>query len=490
MKNKTYLSPFIHYSIYFIASLFFAYYLDISMPDDGLRHIAFAANQDLMKSWGEVFPYSLFSDYDPWFLWHNLLSSILIFVNYKYLHICINFVVFFSLMNLIDIHLRKLTTYNFASFIYIIVFSIIFLGSSRYLMIRPDLLSGLYVMTALLLGNRPFVLFLITVIYGPFYYLFFMYTGSIGLVFLIQKKWNTFLGVFVGSVFVLMIHFLYDYNGYVDTVINILMDQKLRMGLEVGEGRPLFDFLKHFNYFILLPIFFIGTSFFIYKKYDYFKENALSLFILITSILWMNQVRYFVLFLPIIIVYIFSIVVNTNKKKFFRKVRMYYIVMLRYISYSKKVALFYLIAIPYCIFAFTYVYDTKSMNKGLEEASFFNNEIFNKKTILMNNLHVDIYKALYYNPTIKFVPSCSVGWFDNKDEKMKDIYIRMQKEKGISEIELKSLINYINADFYIHYLRNAKQVLDFDKLKELGINPEIIYHNRIIFKINKEDKNE
>ncbi len=65
----------------------------------------------------------------------------------------------------------------------------------------------------------------------------------------------------------------------------------------------------------------------------------------------------------------------------------------------------------------------------------------------------DIYKAFYFNPTVKIVPSCSIGWFDDKDKSMKDIYIRMQKDEGISEEELRKLIDYINADIYIHYLK-------------------------------------
>ncbi len=486
MKNKIFFNLFIHYSIYIIAALSFAYFLDISMPDDGLRHISFANNIDLMKNWGEVFPYSLFTTYDPWFLWHELLSFLMLFIDYEYIHIFVNFLVFLILLIIVDIFIRRGIKYNFDTFIYIIVFSVVFLSANRYIMVRPDLLSGLYVLISLLLKNRLVPIFLLTLIYSPFYYLFFIYTGSIGLVVLIQKKWKLFFGVFLGSLFSLIIHLLYDMEGYILTVKNILIDQSLRMGLEVSEGKPLFDLFGHLNYFILLPLFFIAGYFLIYKNYKYFKENSLALFLLITSILWINQIRYFVLFLPIIIIYIISIIANLNKKSFLNRIRMYLIFMKKYISYSKKAVLFYIIAIPYCIFAFSYAFNTKSLNKDTEEAKFFKNIIFNEKTILLNNLHADLYKALYYNPTIKFIPSCSVGWFDDKDKKMKDIYIRMQKTKGINEKELFSLIKYVNADYYIHYLRNKKQTLDFDKLRNFGIIPEMIYKNRIIFRIKRE----
>lgn len=486
MKNKIFFNLFSHYLIYIIAALSFAYFLDISMPDDGLRHISFANNTDLMKSWGEIFPYSLFTSYDPWFLWHSLLSSLMIVIDFEYIHIVVNFFVILALLIIVDIYIRCEIKYDFASFIYIIVFSVVFLSANRYIMVRPDLLSGLFILISLLLKNKFIPIFLLTIFYSPFYYLFFIYTGSIGLVVLIQKKWKIFFGVFIGSIFSLGIHLLYDTSGYILTVKNILMDQNLRMGLEVSEGKPLFNIFGHLNYFILLPVFLLIGFFLISKNYNYFQKNSLALFLLITSILWINQIRYFVLFLPIIIIYVISIVSNTNKKIFFNILRKYFVLLKRNVAYSKKAVLFYVIAIPYCIFAFTYAFNTKSLNKDTFEAKFFANKIFNEKTILLNNLHADLYRALYYNPTIKFIPSCSVGWFDDKKKEIKDIYIRMQKEKGINEKELLSLVQYVNADYYIHYLRNKKQILDFDKLKKFGIIPEMIYHNRIIFRIKKE----
>ena len=485
MKNKTYFNIYIHYSIYLFASYLFAFFLDMSMVDDGLRHIAFSQNTIIMKSWGEVFPYSLFSSYDPWFMWHKFLSLFLNFIAYDNVHIVINFLVLFFLSLIIDFYLRNKIKYDYASLIYIIVFSIVYLSSNRYIMIRPDLLSGLYIMSALVISNKFWLMFILTFMYGPFYYLFFVYTGSLGLINLLQKKWKNFIGVLLGSICSLVFHFLYDFEGYITTIKNILLDQKLRMGLEVGEGKALFEIFGHLNYFILLPVFLFISILLIYKNYKYFKENSLALFLLITAILWINQIRYFVLFLPIFVLYLLKIFDDINIKNSLYRFRKYFIFCKRNIAPAKKAVLFYIIAIPYCIFAFSYAFNGKSLNNKIEESKFFNNKVFDNKTILLNNLHTDLYKALYFNPTIKFVPSCSVGWFDNKDLKIKDIYIRMQKKEGITESELKSLIKYVNADFYIHYLRNSKQVLDFDKLKKFGIIPEMIYKNKIIFRIEK-----
>ncbi len=48
------------------------------MIDDGLRHISFAANNEIAISWGgNVFPNSLFTSYDPWYLWHIVLEFLL-----------------------------------------------------------------------------------------------------------------------------------------------------------------------------------------------------------------------------------------------------------------------------------------------------------------------------------------------------------------------------------------------------------------------------
>lgn len=489
MKNNTYFPMYIHLIILFVAAFIFAYVLDVTMQDDGLRHISFSANIDIMKSWGDVFPHSLFTQYDQWLVWHKLLELLLIFIPYDSVHIFINTFSLFALMFLLYKYINEEIKYDFSSLTYIIVFSITLITSYRYLTVRPDLLSGLFVFFAILHRNKFLPIFLLTILYAPFYYLFFLYTGSMGLVYMVQKKWRSFFGLFLGSLLIGIGFLLHDFEGYVNTVKYILTDQSLRMGLEVGEGQPLFSILSHLNYFILLPIFLLVSIGFIYYKYSYFKENTLATFLLITSILWMNQTRFFQIFLPLIVVYMFCVFVNSNKKAIARFIRRYYIIGKKYFSYSKNVPIFYIIIIPYCIGAFAYAfYTTNPYNKVLATGELFKDKKFDNKRILLNRMNIDIYKGLYFNPSTKFIPSCSVGWFEDKDPAMKDIYIRMQEKEGISEIELSKLIKYVDADIYIHYLVNEKQVLNFSKLTQLGIIAEFIYENRIIFKINKDKR--
>lgn len=476
-----------YYLLLLISAFVISYSINFSMPDDGLRHIAFAANMELMKSWGEVYPHSLFTSYDPWFAWHYLLKLLLQFISYDTIHIYINTFVLFTLLVLIDLHLRKQIKANLGIFFYIIVLSLLYLSSFRYLMVRPDLLSGLYVLMLLLLNkNRFFPVFIITLIYGPFYYLFPLYTGSLGLMFLIQKKIKSFLGVFLASIIVLSFFLLYDFSGYMDTIFNILNDQNLRMGLQVTEGQPIFSFFEHMNYYLLVPIFIITSGYLIFKYHQYFLKNSIALFLLITSILWINQSRYFSLLYPIILIYLVSTFLNSDKKYILYLFRKYLVVLKQHIYISKRSFLFTLLVIPIVLLFISKLYTQKSYDYIIEETKFFNESRFLNKTILFNRMKIDMFQATYHNPTLKIIPSCGIGWFENSDPQMKDIYIRMQKSDGVSEEELQTLIKYVNADFYIHYTKNDNQVLNFEKLQELGIIAEEIYHNRIIFKIRKD----
>ncbi len=484
IKYKSYLPIYISAIIYFVAAFFFSYSIDISMIDDGLRHIAFAANLDVMKNWGEVFPKSLFSEYDPWHNWHLLIALFLKIFSYETVHIAINTVVLFVLMLLIDSHIRRKINYDFKTLIYLVVFSIVIFSFIRYLNLRPDLLSGLYVLFVLLLRNKFWPVFIITLIYGPFYYVYYIYSAFLGLTFLIQKKYKQFFGIFLASILVLIYYLVNDGTAFIEVVKYVLTDQQLRNGLNVSESMPLFKFLTNINSKLLLVVFVLIVSIILYYKYSFFKERTLELFILISSILWLNQGRFFYLFLPIIIIVVFSYIIDCDKKKFFNQVRKYLIFTKKYINYSSKVKLFYFIVIPYSIFMFAYGFSTYTYKNELIDGKLFQAEEFNNKTILLNRMNVDIYKALYFNPTLHFVPSCGIGWFDNSDKQMKDLYVKLQK-KGLNEEELYTFIKYVNADFYIHYSGNEEQILDFKKLENYGIIAQKINKNRIIFSIDK-----
>jgi hypothetical protein len=482
MKHQQLFPNYINIIIYLFSASLFAYFLDYSMLDDGLRHIAFATHPQQMRTWGEIFPHSLFFDYDPWYVWHKFIATLHSIVPFEYLHSVINTITLFLLMILIEKYLIKYVHYNMSSLIFILVFSLLLMTSIRYLYVRPDQLSGLFVMSALLLNRNKFLpIFILTLLYAPTYYLFFMYTGSIGLVHLVQQNKKAFLGVFLGSLFGGFFFLIQDASAYFQTITYILTDQSLRQGLEVGEGKPLFSILSLLPYSIIMPLFFIIISFIIYKYYNYFKENSLALFLLITSLLWLNQVRYYSLFMPLIFIYIFSLVSMLRLNTVLYILRKYFVLGYKAFHDAKNNILFYGIAIPYAIFMIALKFQDGSTNEILSQSSYFSNEKFNNKTILLSKLDLDLYIGLYNNPTIKFVPSCSIGWFDDSNRTMKDIYIRMQEDDGVSEEELSSLLDFVKADYYMHHTTHPNQILDMKKLSDLGITPKYIINDRILF---------
>jgi beta-N-acetylglucosaminidase len=133
-----------------------------------------------------------------------------------------------------------------------------------------------------------------------------------------------------------------------------------------------------------------------------------------------------------------------------------------------------------------YMFSWHSLDKSITNGEYFTKKEFINKTILSNKMDPDMFKAHYYNPTLKLIPSCSIGWFENKNPKMKELYVKLQdSNKTFTEEELKELIDYTNSDFYIHYIRNRKQKLSFDKLISLGIIPIEINQKKILFKVKK-----
>lgn len=131
------------------------------------------------------------------------------------------------------------------------------------------------------------------------------------------------------------------------------------------------------------------------------------------------------------------------------------------------------------------MFSDQTSKESIERGNIFIEKRFNHKVILSNIMNLDMYSGLYHNPTIKVVPSCSIGWFYHENKNLKEIYVRMMKLEGITEEELKSLIDATNADYYLHYFNRSKRVLSIAKLKELGIEPSEIYVNKILFKVKK-----
>ena len=473
---------------YLFAALLFAYFSGLSVPDDGLRHIAFAAHPEIMHSWGEVFPHSLFfKEYDPWFVWHKILSFYLHIFPYHSVHIAINTTVLFIFMLLLDRLLLEFSSFKPSPLFIFIILSIALTSTFKYINVRPDLLSGLFLMTALLLRKKIFFLLLLTILYTPTYYLFFLYTGSIGLLFIATKNYKALVAVFLGSLVGLFFHLYFGGEFYLDTIKYLLTDQTLREGLKVGEGTPFFAILGALNYYVLVLLAWSISFFIIYRYQAYFKKQQLATLILVMSPLWLAQSRYALLLQPIFFLYLFIESKNIIRLFLSRGVQYYIFHFVHILKTNQYKTIFLIPALLYTIFMYGYIMRENDCTPTLKEKEFYQNKKFNNKTILLNNFTTDIYYGLYLNPSIKFIPSCSVGWFDH-NKSMKDIYIRMMKDKGISEEELNQLLEYTGATYYFHFLSNSKQVLSLKKLKEFDIKPLLILNDKILFE--KKDTNE
>lgn len=463
----------------------YAFAVNYGMYDDGFRHIAFAAHKQIMQSWGSVYPFSLFGPYDPWFAWHAIIDFFLLFVPYESVHIAINGVVIFFVSIWVDIAIRRFVKTDLGVFGIMIAFCVAYL-SYRYVNTRPDNLSGLFVMYALLLGDFFWAHMLLSALYSPTYYLFFFYTALVAVVCLITGKKKAFLGVATGSVIGIAAHWLFGGEEFLKTVLYLLTDQKLREGLSVGELNPLFAFLDGMNYTVISLFLLIGALFFgiRYRQKEFFNE--IYLFLALSSFMWLLAMRYFALFYPLFFV---SIIIFLSDESQRGSVMNYAKNCARFISSSfgevKNSFAFAVAALLLIGFGLGFSARDDSSKKLLDGYGYFKSEEFNNKTVLLNAMNISQYYALYQNPSIHFIPSCSIGWFDG-DAKMRALYIKMQKESGITTDELVELIRYTKADYYFHVFRNFNQTLNIAVLEKNGIKPIVVKTDFLIFKVQKD----
>jgi len=487
-KSDIWNSLYVRLLFYFFAATLFAYFGGLSFSDDGLRHIAFAAHKEIMHSWADVFPHSLFfKEYDPWWPWHGILRFYLSFFSYSTVHIAINTSVYFLLFALIDRLLVREGGFKENYLIVILVLVTVLFSDIKYVNLRPDLLSGLFLMAGLLLRKNFWGLLLLSALYGSSYYLFFLYTGALALTYLLIGERKSFTGIVVGSLVALLVHLYVGGEYFLKTVLYLLEDQSLREDLEVNEGKPLFGFLGGINYFVLVTFLLGLVVLLAYRFSRYFKKRPLALLLLVTSPLWMAQARYYYLLKPLFFL-LFVMEFQTLSQLFLsRKVRYFFMRLIHILKNLQKKNILTTLLLLYTAVVLGTVNMGSDNSKTLQQDAFYKQKRFDGKTILLNGLSAEIYFALYLNPTLHFVPSCSIGWFEN-NKKMKKLYIEMQKESGIDEAQTAKLAHYVGASYYIHIMHNPKSNLSFSKMKKEGLVPVEILHDRVIFKVIKEQK--
>lgn len=472
--DKKNIKYFVRWILYFITASFVAVGLNYNFSDDGLRHLAFAQNAVVMKSWGEVFPMSLFDNYDPWFFWDNLLSYVIKISSYDVAHIVVNIFSIFILLIMIDtLFTIEMKRYKNT----IVLLSILLLTSvfARYTNLRPDLLSGFYTMGIYIIfksfdaKRRFLVVFIASLMYLPMYYLFFVYTLAMTMYMFLMRDYKSMFSLLLAT----SIGFGYYYFQFgaeaFTTLKYILSDEKLRDGLYVGEGLPIFDTLAVVNVKILFLIYLIGVLYLKIKHQNFLINNSLFSLLITLSLLWVGQLRYTSLFSPFFYVLAISFILNLrvrDVKYYFYKARILLLNFFKgYAKNSRNVSFLVIFAL-FAAFESGLIMksdyeDTNNEAKAM--FSEFKSEKYNNSTILFNTLDKASYYALYSNPTIKEVPSCSIGW-DYGTDRFHILYRKMVK-KDISSLELRELAEIVDADYLILKLPvNNKKDFDVNKL--------------------------
>ncbi len=468
---------------YLFFAVVYAYLKNYTMFDDGLRHIAFAAYPEVMKSWGDVYPHSLFGSYDPWFAWHAIVEFLLFFAPYESVHILINAIFLFFVALWCDLAIRKFVSRDLGAVTVLAAITIAYL-SGRYLNARPDNISGLYVMYALLLPNRFLPSFALALLYAPTYYLFYFYTGTVGLVWLLTKNYRSFAGVFAASIIGLLLHLAFGGAEFVEISSFLLSDQKLREGLNVGELVATFAPLELLPNALNSVVLLAAGVWVVYRLEQKSAKPPIVYFLILSSFMWLQALRYYELFYPLIFVSAWYLAQHSDFSKIKPNILKAYAFCKNTLLQAKDSLLFLGGATLITVVGFSLAGGGENESKKImERYSFLATNEYSNKTVLTNAMTNMQYFGLYQNPTLHFVPSCSIGWFDKSDPKMRDIYIRMQKEKGVSEEEIAALASYVKADYYVHYMRNVEQKLDFTKLKTLGFEPIEIRSNTIVFRV-------
>jgi len=492
------LKKIIRYLIYFIAASFSAVGMNFSFSDDGLRHLSFANSKDIMVSWGKVFPHSLFGDYDPWNFWDSFLSFIIKISSFEIAHIIVNIISLFILLVILD-KMYSLELKKFKNTIPLILMIFLLHGFHRYTNLRPDLISGFFIMCAYIISKieiaewkKSGLIIILTILYMPMYYLFFVYTVAIfAYLFLIKDLKNSLivLGLTV-------LGFFYYYFAFgqesLEIVKYVLNDESLRNGLFVGEGTSYFEVFDLIGIKYLMLVYLIILLIAKIKFGNFLTNNKLFTFILTFSLLWIGQMRYYELFVPIFELFIVSLFLNLNSfkiKKILHFIKIIIIFIRKELFATNRNISFIIIFSLFLAFESGMNGHGNSINdnsnKVLAEKE-FKNKIYNNKTILFTTLSKEAYYAIYANPSIKEIPSCSIGW-DKGSKKFRDLYKKMLIGT-IKQSELIQFANLSNVDFiFMKIPINKKSVYSFNYFKNSNYKPYKIFENFIIFnKVNEK----
>ncbi len=448
-----------------------------------------AFNQDQLKSWGDVFIHSLYNEYDPWFMWHKLLYTIGLLVSEQYVHVIVNSFVYGALSSWFFIVFNRYSEFHK----YLIIFFSLFLPiiCVRYFSLRPDILSGLFLLYFMLIKRKSLII-LISILYIPFYYVFWFYFGYLGILKLFLKKYKDFILLFVLGVIGLIFHLSYDFNGYIDITKNILNNDFLLQGHSVQESRPFLISMEIKNSLgsNFLLIFLLILSYLIYNVFKP-KNKIIELIILFMPLIFL-QLRFYTLLYPLILVlilnllhkfytliyehnlnYAISYIINLIKEKsYFGNINKKW---LKIISIS--------IIILVILLSFTNkIISYKKYQKEINNLNFIIEDEFKNKRILYTIMDTSLYVSIYKNPTSKYIPSCSLGWIDYKNQNYKNTYFNLlTNSENITQKEFFDFVDFNKIEIIIISRLSNNLVINNENITKIGYKFHKLYKNYLIF---------
>jgi|GEM_PF-3503302 len=491
MKNLLH-NPYFNISIYpifFILGYYISSLMGYTMYDDGWRHLAMAFYQDEIGSWGELFIHSLYKDYDPWFIWHNLIRFLASITSNESVHIIINGFIYASLSSWFYIVFKRYSQFN----LYMILFLSIVLPilNYRYFFLRPDVISGLFLLYFMLIQKR-YLIILISLLYIPFYYVFWFYFGYLGILKLFLKKYKDLILLICLCIIGFIFHLSYNMDGFIDITKNVLNNDVLLQGNSVGESKPMFLPLEIKNSlgstFLLITLLAISYLFYIVFKP---KDRVLELLILFMPLIIL-QVRFYALLYPLILaygsilIYKFSTIIYENGLTYAINLVINFIKERSYFGDIPKKYIKLLFVITVCgILSFSFIekiISYKKYQKDIKNLDFILADEFKNKRILFSSMNTSLYISIYKNPTAKYLPSCSLGWVDYKDEDLKNTYFKLLTNKKTIEIdEFSKFLEFNKIDIIIVTYDSNNIVINSKELNEKGYEFYKLYKNNIIF---------
>ncbi len=489
LKND-FLESILTYSLFLCFSIFIIKSFGITMPDDGWRHLSMAINQEEIKTWGRLYDHSLYSDYDPWFMWHNLLRFIHNFVDISNIHLVVNSIIYSLLSLWYYLAFLKFTKIN-KIFILILAFCLPMLNI-RYFFLRPDVLSGLFILYFLIIKNK-FLLLFISFLYAPFYYIFWFFITYFGYVCLFLKEYKKFIILTLAMIFGFIFYLSYDYEGYLQIMQHVLNNDALTQNQTVKESKTFIvpmeikNLLGSSNLLILLVLF----SLLIY--YVFKPKNILFKYIILILPLCLVQLRFLILLEPLIFIFIINTIYKSYKtiegndiSYFVNKIKIFILQRTYFSSIPKKAynILFSILIIIFFIFEFNQKKESyKNIENMLIELSFLKENEYKNKKILFTTMSTTTYMATFLNPSGTYIPSCSLGWVTYPDKTKKTYFDLLTNNKSIDMQGFYAFLKFNQPDYLIiNTSKTSNLKFSHEDMKKNGLIFYKIINSKLVFR--------